>query len=320
MGAINLHPNARTTPKIRAEIQASSLPVKELAAKYSISQDTVRKWKKRSDTVDRSHTRHNLAQSTNPEEEEIIIELRQKAKLSYDDIVAVMRECINSKLSRSAIFRCLKRNGATKILPVEEEKEKYLPFEKTEFGFVHIDLKQLTRLQGKLSFVFVAIERITRFVYVETIDNKRAETISGCLKRFLSSFKEKQIHTILTDNGAEFTDRRFLNGNVIKKPTGKHLFDLVCKEFGVEHRLTKPYHPQTNGMVERFNRRLNDVFARRPVLNSRQNKFINHMERNQFVLDFIDSYNRTKLKCLSYISPNKALCNQTELYNSRNLR
>jgi transposase InsO family protein len=54
----------------------------------------------------------------------------------------------------------------------------------------------------------------------------------------------------LTDNGLEFTDK-FISKD--KKPTGNHQFDLRCNKDGIDHRLTAPFTPQTNGMVERVN-------------------------------------------------------------------
>ena len=42
-------------------------------------------------------------------------------------------------------------------------------------------------------------------------------------------------------------------------PTGKHVFDVLCKQFEIEHRLIPPRHPQTNGMVERFNGRIREI-------------------------------------------------------------
>jgi transposase InsO family protein len=65
------------------------------------------------------------------------------------------------------------------------------------------------------------------------------------------------ISTILTDNGKEFTDRLF--GSRAKDASGEHEFDLLCESLGIEHRLTKPRTPRTNGMVERFNGRLEQV-------------------------------------------------------------
>ena len=66
-----------------------------------------------------------------------------------------------------------------------------------------------------------------------------------------------RITRLLTDNGTEFTDRLF--GSRARAPTGTHEFDRLCQALGIEHRLTPPRHPQTNGMVERFNGRIADL-------------------------------------------------------------
>jgi transposase InsO family protein len=57
--------------------------------------------------------------------------------------------------------------------------------------------------------------------------------------------------------GKAITDRLF--GLRKRIPTGQREFDLLCAELGIEHRLAPPMHPQTNGMVERFNGRIEDV-------------------------------------------------------------
>jgi hypothetical protein len=54
-----------------------------------------------------------------------------------------------------------------------------------------------------------------------------------------------------------FTDRLFASKE--REPSGNHEFDRLCQELGIEHRLTKPRTPRTNGMVERFNGRIADV-------------------------------------------------------------
>ena len=66
-----------------------------------------------------------------------------------------------------------------------------------------------------------------------------------------------RIRTILTDNGKEFTDRLF--GLRKRAATGGHEFDKLCFELDIVHRLTPPRSPQTNGIVERFNGRIEDV-------------------------------------------------------------
>lgn len=315
---IRLHANARTTPKTRRYIQSSNRSVRELALELGVNETTIRRWKDRKTIYDGSHTRRNLGQSTSETEEEIIGELRQTVGLSLDDIVEVIHRCVNPHLSRSAIYRCLKRRGETKR---SQESGEVAPlrgcFEETEFGYVHVDLKHLTRLNKRPSYVFVAIERTTRFVYVEIIEKRDAETVCACLERFLKSFPYK-VHTILTDNGSEFTDRFAVHkiGKSVDKPSGKHPFDLICKEFGVRHKLTKPFSPQTNGMVERFNRRISQAIDMKESVhkNQQKNKFLTHPERNTFILNFVANYNRTRLRCLNYKAPIEVLSNQTKLY------
>jgi transposase InsO family protein len=54
----------------------------------------------------------------------------------------------------------------------------------------------------------------------------------------------------LTDNGTEFTDKFTSKKN---KASGDHNFDKACSEDKIDHRLTAPFTPKTNGMVERVN-------------------------------------------------------------------
>jgi hypothetical protein len=65
-----------------------------------------------------------------------------------------------------------------------------------------------------------------------------------------------KISNILTDNGSQFTDRFSTKD---KKPSGDHAFDQACRSMAIEHRLAPSRHPQTNGMVERFNGRINEL-------------------------------------------------------------
>jgi transposase InsO family protein len=65
-----------------------------------------------------------------------------------------------------------------------------------------------------------------------------------------------KIAKLLTDNGSQFTDR-FTSTK--KESSGRHLFDRLCQQLKIEHRLIPPRHPQTNGMVERFNGRISEI-------------------------------------------------------------
>lgn len=66
-----------------------------------------------------------------------------------------------------------------------------------------------------------------------------------------------RISKLLTDNGKEFTEHLFASKE--RGASGDHEFDQLCQELGIEHRLTQPRTPRTNGMVQRFNGRIADV-------------------------------------------------------------
>jgi transposase InsO family protein len=306
---VKLHANAATTPKVRAYIQASLLSDAELARELGVSATTVRRWRGRSDVADRASTPHHLATRFSREEEEIAVALRTDLGLSLDDVLEVMRRCLRADISRSALHRCLKRRGVSQRPAAPKAAAQ--SFAPTPFGYVHVDLKHLPRLKGQAAYVFVAIERTTRFVHAEIIQDRSGETVAACLGRFLEAFGHP-VHTILTDNGSEFTDR-FGDARWRRRDqgTGKHPFDKICQAQGVKHKLTRPYRPQTNGMVERFNRRLAEALRSHPPSgdNAGKNRFTDHHQRNAFVLAFVSDYNRTRLRCLGHKAPAEVLYN-----------
>jgi len=307
---LKLHANATTTPKIRAYIQSSTASVADLADELNVSETTIRRWRGRKTVADRSHTPKRLQISLSPIEEALVCELRRELDLPLDDICEVMRRCINGRLSRSAIHRCLRRHGISRR--AQAERPAVGSFEEAGVGFIHIDLKHLPALQRHKSYAFVAIDRATRYVYLEIHSRRDADTAAAFLKRFLDHFPYP-VHTILTDNGSEFTDRFAVDmkNKPRDKPSGRHPFDVVCAGNRIDHRLTRPYTPQTNGLVERFNRRLAEIVRARKsaARNAGKNKFDSHAERDAFLTRFVHDYNRTRLKCLGYLAPLQALDN-----------
>jgi transposase-like protein len=310
---LKLHANATTTPRTRAYIQHSDLSVAALAGELGVSETTVRRWRRRSSTEDRSHQPHRINTSLSPVEERIVVELRTTLELSLDDIVEVVRRCLNPALSRSAIHRCLQRHGVSAKAPVERPtRQRFVT--NAPAGFIHIDLKHLPALKRQRSYAYVAIDRATRFVYLETHENRRAETAAAFVARFLDAFPIP-VHTILTDNGAEFTDRFAVDkpGKPHDRPSGDHPVDILCAKQRIRHILTRPFRPQTNGLVERFNRRIADAIrALQPAnanANAGKNKFLSHQQRNAFLDKLALDYNRTRLRCLDYKAPVEALYN-----------
>ncbi|SEO00617.1 Integrase core domain-containing protein, partial [Salinihabitans flavidus] len=77
------------------------------------------------------------------------------------------------------------------------------------------------------------------------------------------------------------TDRLF--GLRKRAATGNHEFDRLCADLGIEHRLAPPMRPQTNGMVERFNGRIEDVLQ--------SHRFRSGEDLEQTILRYVRLYN-----------------------------
>jgi transposase InsO family protein len=111
-----------------------------------------------------------------------------------------------------------------------------------------------------------------------------------------------KIHTVLTDNGMAFADLPKNRNGTGRRYLGAHIFDRVCTENGIEHRLTKPYHPWTNGQAERMNRTIKEATVKifhYPSLESLK----------AHVLAFVTAYNFAKrLKALQWKTPFEAIC------------
>lgn len=100
-----------------------------------------------------------------------------------------------------------------------------------------------------------------------------------------------KIHTILTDNGIQFTNRK------ADKHAWMHIFDRICHENNIEHRLTKISHPWTNGQVERMNRTLKEATVKRYYYDT-------HDKLKEHLYAFVNAYNFAKrLKTLKGLTP-----------------
>lgn len=298
-----VHPQARTTPRTRAEIHSCPDSSSELALRYNTTVATVRKWQGREDMQDRSHCPHTLNTTLSPGQEALVVELRRMLLLPLDDLLVLTREFINPAVSRSGLNRCLVRHGVATLaslvpVVVDGEAKPQKTFKDYEPGFVHMDIKYLPQMADETHrrYLFVAIDRATRWVYFRTYRNQSQVSSTDFLRR-LRRVAPMVIKTLLTDNGSQFTDRFTGAG---KQASGKHVFDLVCKEFTIEHRLCPPRHPQTNGMVERFNGRISDLMA--------QTRFACAAELDQTLKLYLDTYNhRIPQRALDHRSPIQAL-------------
>jgi transposase InsO family protein len=316
MGQV-LHGSARTTAAVRRAIQNSQESLRVLARRHGINPKTVAKWKKRTSAADRP-TGPKAPRSTvlTLEEEAVIVAFRRHTLLPLDDCLYALQPTI-PHLTRSSLHRCLQRHGISRLPEPEGDKPAKKRFKPYPIGYFHIDIAEVRTEQGKL-YLFVAIDRTSKFAFAE-LHEKATRRIAGDFLRHLIAAVPYRVHTVLTDNGTHFTTP----GNtasaapLIKEAIARgelfraHAFELACAQNDVDHRLTKPRHPWTNGQVERMNRTIKDATVRRYYYES-------HDQLRQHLSDFVAAYNfARRLKTLKGLTPYEFICKRWTLEPER---
>jgi transposase InsO family protein len=288
MGQV-LHGCAKTTEAVRRIIQDSQESLKALSKRYAINPKTVAKWKKRKTVQDAPMGPKELRSTVLSSEEEVIcVAFRKHTLLPLDDSLYALQSSI-PHLSRSSLHRCFQRHGISRLPEVDGDKPARKKFKLYPIGYFHIDIAEVRTEEGKL-YLFVAIDRTSKFVYVE-LSHKYGKVEAAQFLRNVIEAVPYKIHTILTDNGIQFTNRK------ADKHAWMHLFDRICHEHEIEHRLTKISHPWTNGQVERMNRTLKDATVKRYYYDT-------HQQLKQHLYTFVNAYNYAKrLKTLRGLTP-----------------
>jgi transposase InsO family protein len=293
MGQIH-HGCATTTAAVRRAIQHSQESLRALATRYGVNQKTVAKWKRRTSVAD-VPTGPKEARSTvlSTEEEAIIVAFRKHTLLPMDDCLYALQATI-PQLSRSSLHRCLQRNGISRLPDIEGDKPAKKKFKAYPIGYFHIDIAEVQTAEGKL-YLYVAVDRTSKFAFVQLVKKTGRTSASAFLEALIQAVPYK-IHTVLTDNGVQFTfPPRYADGPTATYMT--HMFDMRCRENGIEHRLTKIKHPWTNGQVERMNRTIKEATVKRYHYDS-------HQQLETHLNDFIAAYNfARRLKTLKGLTP-----------------
>ena len=148
-------------------------------------------------------------------------------------------------LNRDSISRILRAEGLGRLPAASRPRRGSGTFKDYDLGFVHIDVKHLPKLrtrngESRKRFLFVAIDRCSRPVHLAVKDDETEASAVAFLKEAVAAFPFKLTH-VLTGRGSCFT----ADG-----------FEAACRRLGVEHRKTRSCTPQTNGLAERFNGRI----------------------------------------------------------------
>ncbi|MFZ3493438.1 IS481 family transposase [Streptomyces sp. 5.8] len=300
------HRNARLTVhgrRILVERVLAGRPVAHVAAEMGISRPTAHKWVRRWRTEgqaglhDRSSRPHTTPHRTRPAVEARVCDLRRTRKLGPARIGPILG------LPASTVHRILTRHGLGRLAWLDRPTGQPIRrYERDRPGeLVHVDIKKLGnipdgggwRVVGRTagdrnrqattdqrrsstpvigySYIHSAVDDHSRLAYSEVLANERQETAAGFWQRANAFFAAHGItvERVLTDNGSCYKSK---------------LFTQTLTEAGITHKRTRPYRPQTNGKVERFNRTLVEEWAYlRPYTS-------NH-ERTEALADFLHNYN-----------------------------
>jgi transposase InsO family protein len=297
MGQVR-HGSATTTHAVRAAIQRSQASLAQLSRELGINPKTVAKWRKRQ-TVEDLKTRPTEPRSTvlSEEEEAMVVAFRRHTLLPLDDCLYALQPTI-PHLTRSALHRCLQRHGISR-LPDDRTatSRRSRSSSATRSGSSHRHRRALQTAEGKL-YLFVAIDRTSKFAVAQLVEKADRKTAWEFLQHMLEAVPYR-IHTILTDNGIQFAEQP-RNRNTDHLPADALRHDLRGER--IEHRLTKPNHPWTNGQVERMNRTIKDATVKRFHYDS-------HDQLRGHLADFMDAYNfARRLKTLGGLTPYEYIC------------
>jgi len=198
-------------------------------------------------------------------QEALIVTFRKHTLMPLDDCLYALRASIPN-LTRSPLHRCLKRHGISHLPECTGDKPPRDKFKPYSISFSHIDIAEV-RTEGVKLHLFVAIDRTSKLAMAQLFPRSTMATA----KDFIRSISRWLI-TVFSSP----TCRRI----VLATPPCLWANDI-------EHGLTKPNLPWTNGQVERINRTLKEATANRYYYQS-------HQQLHEYLHAFISIYNLAK--------------------------
>jgi transposase InsO family protein len=248
--------------RYRAVLEAGAgVPVTEVAERYEVSRQSVHTWVRRyrqegiAGLEDRSHRVHAHPWRIPDDLEEAICELRRKhPKWGPRRLVFEMDRRGHGQVTRSTVYRTLVRNGL--IVP-ESRRRSRRDYRRRERA-VPMELWQLDMTASAFLSGGTEVKIVTgkddhsRFCVIATA--VRRATARPVCQAFVDAMCVFGVpEEVLTDNGKVFTGRFHKPGVPVEV-----LFDRICRENGITHRLTKVRSPTTTGKIERLHQTLQD--------------------------------------------------------------
>jgi len=253
---VNSHKNAKLTARGREEMirRMGYQPAATVASGFGVSVRTARKWMRRfrqggvASLADRSSRPQRCRSGLTEQDLRFIWSLR-KARLTGDEIAEHLGIC------RSSVYRALRKRGCSKLSSLEE-KEPIQRYQWEKPGqLLHLDIKRLGKIDGVgrkkagtrqvrrrrpgWEYLHVCVDDASRAAYTGVLPDETADSAIEFLWFAVAWYASHgiKVERILTDNGSCHRSWKFRD---------------ACKEFGIKHKRTRPYRPQTNGKAERF--------------------------------------------------------------------
>jgi transposase InsO family protein len=244
-------------------------PLRRAAERFQVSPTTAKRWADRYRTLgeagmsDRSSRPHHSPRRTATRTERRIIKVRILRRWGPARIAYLLH------LNPATVHRVLVRYRLARLSQLDRATGRPIRrYERATPGeLVHVDIKKLgnipdggghktlgrqagrkTRANAGYSYLHNAVDDHSRLAYSEILPDERKETAAAFWTRAQAFFTQAGItvQRVLTDNGACYRS---------------HPWRDALAQTGIVHKRTRPYRPQTNGKVERFNRTLLDEWA-----------------------------------------------------------
>jgi transposase InsO family protein len=300
---MKLHRNAALSLKKREllcdRVIDEQWSLTQAAAAAEVSERTARKWVDRylaegdAGLFDRSSRPHSSPTATPEDRVQLIAQLRRGCRMTGAEIAETLA------MPLKTVQGILTRIGLGKLWRLDQEQ--VVRYERQKPGeLVHVDVKKLGRIEGGAGkrvtgrphytprrgprgavrntvgweFCHIAIDDYSRLAYVEVLEDERATTAVGFLKRAVKFFASHgiRVEAVMTDNGSPYIS--FAHA-------------LACRQLKLKHLRTRPRRPQTNGKAERFIRTMLAGWAYSRIYGSSR-------ERRAALDAWIDFYNRRR--------------------------
>lgn len=219
-----------------------------------------------------------------PEERVELVAFLRRLRMTAAEIAEVL------SMPLSTVSAVLTRIGLGKLSRLEPPEPPNRYERKRPGELLHIDVKKLgrigrpghrvngdrrTRTRGiGWEYVHVCVDDATRLAYVEVLDDEKAVTAAGFLRRAVAHYRAHgiRVERVITDNGSCYR-------GVVHA--------LACKKLRIRHLRTRPYRPRTNGKAERFIRTMLGGWAYGAI-------YGNSDERRHALPGWLDFYNRRR--------------------------